>query len=88
MVLAGMASWSAPTGAQEDASRQQPQILVSNLGVGVSGTAGIQRPLFAVRSGFAQAFTTGTHTGGYTLGSVGLQVTALADAPTAGTNSG
>ena len=46
-------------------SEQKPQFLVSNLGVSV--TDGIMRPLGAARSGFAQAFTTGTKTDGYAL---------------------
>ena len=65
-------------------SEQKPQFLVSNLGVGVGGTAGIQRPLKASRSGFAQAFTTGTKTGGYALGSVGIQVSDFSDGSTVG----
>ena len=54
---------------------KKPQFLVSNLGVNVA--TGIMRPLSAARSGFAQAFTTGTKTDGYALGSVGIQVIAL-----------
>ena len=65
-------------------SEQKPQFLVSNLGVGVGGTAGIQRPLGAARSGFAQAFTTGTKTDGYALGFVGIQVSHFFDGSTAG----
>ena len=58
-------------------SEQKPQFLVSNLGVNVA--TGIMRPLSAARSGFAQAFTTGTKTGGYALGSVGIQVLQFSD---------
>ena len=53
--------------------------LVSNLGAGVSGAGGIQRTLYTARSGFAQAFTTGTKTGGYPLGYVGIQVSHFYD---------
>ena len=65
-------------------SEQKPQFLVSNLGVGVGGAAGIQRPLSAARSGFAQAFTTGAKTDGYAMGSVGIQVSQFADESTVG----
>ena len=58
--------------------------LVSNLGAGVSGAGGIQRTLYAARSGFAQAFTTGTKTGGYPLGYVGIQVSHFYDGSTVG----
>ena len=58
-------------------SEQKPQLLVSNLGVNVA--SGIMRPLSAARSGFAQAFTTGTETAGYALGSVGIQVSQFSD---------
>ena len=58
--------------------------LVSNLGAGVSGTGGIQRTLYTARSGFAQAFTTGTKTGGYPLGYVGIQVSHFYDGSTVG----
>ena len=61
---------------------KRPQFLVSNLGVNVA--AGIMRPLNAARSGFAQAFTTGAKTGGYALGSVGIQVSHFADGSTVG----
>ena len=63
-------------------SEQKPQLLVSNLGVNVE--TGIMRPLRAARSGFAQAFTTGTETGGYALGSVGIQVSQFSDESTVG----
>ena len=63
---------------------KKPEFLVSNLGVGVSGTGGIQRTLGASRPGFAQAFTTGPTTGGYTLGSVGIQVSHFFDESTVG----
>ena len=63
-------------------SEQKPQFLVSNLGVSVTG--GIMRPLSAARSGFAQAFTTGTKTGGYALGSVGIQVSQFSDGSAVG----
>ena len=58
------------------------QFLVSNLSVGVGGAGGIQRTLMAARSGFAQAFTTGAKTGGYALGSVGIQVSHFFDGST------
>ena len=58
--------------------------LVSNLGAGVSGAGGIQRTLYTARSGFAQAFTTGTKTGGYPLGYVGIQVSHFYDGSTVG----
>ena len=63
-------------------SERKPQFLVSNLGVSVTG--GIMRPLSAARSGFAQAFTTGTKTGGYALGSVGIQVSQFSDGSAVG----
>ena len=84
MVLAGMAVGLAPAEAEEAASEQEPQFLVSNLGVGMAGSGGIQRTLSAGRSGFAQAFTTGTETDGYALGSVGIQVSNFYDASTVG----
>ena len=64
--------------------QQRSPFLVSNLNVGVGGAAGIQRTLNAARSGFAQAFTTGTKAGGYALGSVGIQVTDFADGSAVG----
>ncbi|WP_419552393.1 hypothetical protein [Candidatus Poriferisodalis sp.] len=66
--------------------RERPQFLVANLNVGVAGAGGIQRTLNTARSGFAQAFTTGPRAGGYTLGSVSVQVSHLFDASTAGDN--
>ena len=57
--------------------------LVSNLLVG-SGSAGIQRAVDVARAGVAQAFTTGTHSGGYLLGSVGIQVTHFYNDATVG----
>ena len=63
-------------------SEQKPQLLVSNLGVNVE--TGIMRPLSAARSGFAQAFTTGAKTGGYALGSVGIQVAQFSDGSAVG----
>ena len=63
---------------------KRPLFLVSNLGAGVSGAGGIQRTLSAVRSGFAQAFTTGARTGGYAPGSVGIQVSHFFDGLTVG----
>ena len=62
----------------------EPQFLVSNLGAGVSGAGGIQRTLYTARSGFAQAFTTGAKTGGYPIGSVGIQVSHFYDGSTVG----
>ena len=84
MVLVGMAVGLTPAEAEEAASEQEPQFLVSNLGVGIAGSGGIQRTLSAGRSGFAQAFTTGTETDGYALGSVGIQVSNFYDASTVG----
>ena len=63
-------------------SEQKPQFLVSNLGVNVA--TGIMRPLSAARSGFAQAFTTGTKTDGYALGFVGIQVSHFFDGSAVG----
>ena len=63
-------------------SEQKTQFLVSNLGINVA--TGIMRPLSAARSGFAQAFTTGTKTGGYALGSVGIHVSQFSDGSTVG----
>ena len=65
--------------AEEGESQETPQFLVSNLGVGVGGSGGIQRTLGAARPGFAQAFTTGAKTAGYPLGSVGIQVSDFSD---------
>ena len=84
MVLVGMAVGLTPAEAEEAASEQEPQFLVSNLGVGIAGSGGIQRALSAGRSGFAQAFTTGTETGGYALGSLGIQISNFYDASTVG----
>ena len=83
-LLAGMAFGSAPSEAEEPASEEEQQFLVSNLGVGIGGTGGIQRTLYTDRPGFAQAFTTGTKTGGYALGSLGIQVTHFYDGSTVG----
>ena len=60
----------------------RPQFLVSNLGVGVEGAGGIQRTLSAARSGFAQAFTTGTN--GYAVGAVDIQMSNFFDASNVG----
>ena len=68
--------------AEVGESVPKTQFLVSNLGVNV--TAGIMRPLNAVRPGFAQGFTTGARTGGYALGSVGILVSQFTDESTAG----
>ena len=84
MVLVGMAVGLTPAEAQDAAGEQEPQFLVSNLGVGLAGSGGIQRALSAGRSGFAQAFTTGAETGGYTLGSLGIHVSHFYDASTVG----
>ena len=84
MVLVGMAVGLTPAEAQEAASEQEPRFLVSNLGVGLAGSGGVQRALTAGRSGFAQAFTTGAETGGYTLGSLGIHVSHFYDASTVG----
>ena len=65
--------------AEVGESQDKPQFLVSNLGAGAGGADGIQRTLGAARSGFAQAFTTGAKTGGYVLGSVGIQVSNFYD---------
>ena len=81
VVLAGMAFGLAAAQAQEDASKPEPQVLVSNLSVGISGTGGIQRTLYPARPGFAQAFTTGAQSGGYALSSVGIQVSRFDDKP-------
>ena len=70
--------------ARRRADVGEPQFLVSNLGAGVSGAGGIQRTLYTARSGFAQAFTTGAKTGGYPLGSVGIQVSHFYDGSTVG----
>ena len=70
--------------AEVGKSEQEPQLLVSNLGVGLAGSGGIQRSLGAARSGFAQAFTTGARTGGYLLGSLGIHVSHFFDGSTVG----
>ena len=72
------------TSASTAAVGQGSQVLVSNLGVGVSGAGGIQRALHAARPGFAQAFTTGADTEGYALGSIGVQVSHFQDGWTVG----
>ena len=72
----------APPADGADQSGQTPQLLVANLGV--NPTVGIMRPLSAARPGFAQAFTTGADTGGYTLGAVAIWVSSLLDPSTAG----
>ena len=84
MVLVGMAVGLTPAEAQEAAGEQEPQFLVSNLGVGMAGSGGIQHTLSASRPGFAQAFTTGAETGGYALGSLGIQVSNFYDVSTVG----
>ena len=71
---------SSVPAAEVDSGEPEPEFLVANLGVGVDGSAGIQRTLGAARSGFAQAFTTGADTGGYVLGAVGVQVSLFVDA--------
>ena len=68
--------------AEVGESDEKPQFLVGNLGINVA--TGIMRPLSAARSGFAQAFTTGTKTDGYPLGSVGIQVSDFSDGWTVG----
>ncbi|WP_419553220.1 choice-of-anchor R domain-containing protein [Candidatus Poriferisodalis sp.] len=62
---------------------ERPQFLVSNLGVGVEGAGGIQRTLHAARSGFAQAFVTGSKTNGYALDAVDIGVSHFYDESTA-----
>ena len=69
-------------------SEQKPQLLVSNLGVGLAGSGGIQRTLGAARSGFAQAFTTGAEGGGYALGSLGSRCPTCSMGQQWGTTSG
>ena len=83
-VLLGMAFGWTSAEAEEDTNEQEPQFLVGNLGVGLSGSGGIQRALYAARSGFAQAFTTGAQTEGYALGSLGIQVSHFHDASIVG----
>ena len=76
--------WSTPAQAETSAGSQAPRILVGNLDVGDGGSNGIQRTLGAARSGFGQTFTTGPTTGGYALGSLGIQVSQFSDGSTAG----
>ena len=83
-VLVGMAFGWTSAEAEEDTNEQEPQFLVGNLGVGLSGSGGIQRTLDAARSGFAQAFTTGAKIDGYALGSLGIQVSHFHDASIVG----
>ena len=78
LAVAGMAFWPTPAQAQEGAAERGP-FLVSNLEVGAAGSGGIQRTLHPARTGFAQAFTTGPKTGGYALGSIGIQVSHFFD---------
>ena len=77
-------AWSTPTEAKTSAGSQEPRVLVGNLDVGDGGSGGIQRTLGAARSGFGQAFATGPTTGGYALGSLGIQVSHFSDGSTAG----
>ena len=76
--------WSTPAEAKTSAGSQEPRVLVGNLDVGDGGRGGIQRTLGAARSGFGQAFATGPTTGGYALGSLGIQVSHFSDGSTAG----
>ena len=76
--------WSTLAEAKTSAGSQEPRVLVGNLDVGDGGSGGIQRTLGAARSGFGQAFTTGPTTGGYALGSLGIQVSQFSDGSTAG----
>ena len=76
--------WSTPAEAKTSAGSQEPRVLVGNLDVGDGGSGGIQRTLGAARSGFGQAFATGPTTGGYALGSLGIQVSHFSDGSTAG----
>ena len=76
--------WSTPAEAKTSAGSQEPRVLVGNLDVGDGGSGGIQRTLGAARSGFGQAFATGPTTGGYALGSLGIQVSDFSDGSTAG----
>ena len=84
IVSAVMALGSAPADAGEDAGEQGPRFLVSNLGIGVAGSGGIQRTLHGARPAFAQAFTTGPKTGGYALRSLGIHVYHFFDMSTVG----
>ena len=77
-------AWSTPAEAKTSAGSQEPRVLVGNLDVGDGGSGGIQRTLGAARSGFGQAFATGPTTGGYALGSLGIQVSQFSDGSTAG----
>ena len=81
-LLVGISVWSTTT-AEEAGETDEQAVpvgnLVGNLGVGLSGSGGIQRTLHADRSGFAQAFTTGAQSGGYALSSVGIHVSQFFD---------
>ena len=77
-------AWSTPAEAETSAGSEEPRVLVGNLEVGDGGSGGIQRTLGAARSGFGQAFATGPTTGGYALGSLGIQVSHFSDGSTAG----
>ena len=77
-------AWSTPAEAKTSAGSREPRVLVGNLDVGDGGSGGIQRTLGAARSGFGQAFATGPTTGGYALGSLGIQVSDFSDGSTAG----
>ena len=93
---AGMAASSVRTGPADDwradkggvavkvGAPVEWSVLVSNLDIGGGGANGIQRALHPGRSGLAQAFTTGTHAGGYVLGSLGIQISGFTDPATAG----
>ncbi|WP_420623822.1 choice-of-anchor R domain-containing protein [Candidatus Poriferisodalis sp.] len=68
--------------AREEVSKR-PQFLVSNLDVGTEGAGGIQRTLYAARSGFDQAFATGSKTNGYALDAVDIHMSHFYDASNA-----
>ena len=84
VVVAAVSVGATQAEAAEAAGEDEPRLLVSNLDVGVAGTGGIQRALGSGRSGFAQAFTTGTENDGYALGSLGIQVSHFHDLSTVG----
>ena len=78
-VSVGTAVWPTHAGTEGPA---EPRLLVGNLGLG--GGDDNLRAFLAVRPGFAQAFSTGAEAGGYTLDSLGIRVSQIADAASAG----
>ena len=84
LAMMGMALGPVSALAQDTDSPPEPQVLVSNLGVGVSGSGGIQRTLHTGRSGLARPSPRARPPAAYALASIGIQVSHLFDATIAG----